>query len=84
MPGEVKPLKSKVMQWHLTSRRHFFSLASHAPSACEARALRARKTLAPRFTDFFTDFEKKTDCFAVYLTSDFPQIKGKCVQWSLL
>ena len=32
-------------------------------SACEARA---RKTLTPRFTDFFTDFEKKTDCFAVY------------------
>ena len=24
-----------------------------------------RKTLTPRFTDFFTDFEKKTDCFAV-------------------
>ena len=22
----------------------------------------------PRFTDFFTDFEKKTDCFAVYGT----------------
>ena len=34
--------------------------------ACEARALRARKTLTPRVTDFFTDFEKKTDCFAVY------------------
>ena len=35
---------------------------------CEARtlrALRALKTLTPRFTDFFTDFEKKTDCFAV-------------------
>ena len=31
----------------------------------EARALRARKTLTPRYTDFFTDFEKKTDCFAV-------------------
>ena len=44
----------------------FFSLASHALRACEARALRARKTLTPRFTDFFTDFEKKTDCFAVY------------------
>ena len=29
-------------------------------------ARRARKTLKPRFTDFFTDFEKKTDCFAVY------------------
>ena len=26
----------------------------------------ARKTLTPRFTDFFTDFEEKTDCFAVY------------------
>ena len=25
----------------------------------------ARKTLTPRFTNFFTDFEKKTDCFAV-------------------
>ena len=47
-------------------RRFFFSLASHALRACEARALRARKTLTPRFTDFFTDFEEKTDCFAVY------------------
>ena len=27
--------------------------------ACGARALRARRTLTPRFTDFFTDFEKK-------------------------
>ena len=35
--------------------------------AFETRALRAPKTLTPRFTDFFTDFEKKTDCFAVYL-----------------
>ena len=31
----------------------------------EARALRARKTLTPSLTVFFTDFEKKTDCFAV-------------------
>ena len=38
--------------------------------ACEARALLARKTLTPRFTDFFTDFEKKTDCFAVYFIND--------------
>ena len=36
--------------------------------ACEARALRARKTLPPRLTDFFTNFEGKTDCFAVYPT----------------
>ena len=27
--------------------------------ACEARALRAHKTLTPRFTDFFSDYEKK-------------------------
>ena len=31
--------------------------------ACEARA---SKTLTPHFADFFTDFEKKTDYFAVY------------------
>ena len=36
---------------------------------CEALALRARTTLTARFTDFFTDFEKKTDCFAVYFRS---------------
>ena len=24
---------------------------------------------SPRFIDFFTDFEKKTDCFAVYYCS---------------
>ena len=50
-----------------TGERRFSSLASHTLRACEARALRARKTLTPRFTDFFTYFEKKTDCFAVYL-----------------
>ena len=44
----------------------FFSLAKRALWACKARTLPARKTLTPRFTDFFTDFEKKTDCFAVY------------------
>ena len=25
-----------------------------------------KRSLAPRFTDFFTDFEKKTNCFAAY------------------
>ena len=28
-----------------------------------------RRKKAVRFTDFFTDFEKKTDCFAVYNNS---------------
>ena len=36
-----------------------------------SRARRARKTLTPLFTDFFTDFEKKTDCFAVYFFTSF-------------
>ena len=30
-----------------------------------ADALRACKTLSPRFTDFCTDFEKKPNCFEV-------------------
>ena len=34
--------------------------------ALEAREFRTHKTLTPRFTDFFTDFEKYTDCFGVY------------------
>ena len=34
--------------------------AENRELACEAR-----KTLSPRFTNFFTDFEKKPDCFAV-------------------
>ena len=39
--------------------------------ACEARAVRTHKTLTPRVTDFFTDLEEKTDCFAVYFESKF-------------
>ena len=34
-------------------------------NALRASEARARETLKPRFTDFFTDFEKTTDCFAV-------------------
>ena len=51
----TRAVKQKV--WNETEK---------ALRACEARAVRARKTLTPRFTDFFTDFEEKTDCFAVY------------------
>ena len=42
-----------------TGERRFFALASHALRACVACALRAHKTLTPRFSDFFPDFEKK-------------------------
>ena len=57
--------ENRERDWGETQRDGFFSLASHARRVCEARALRARKTLGPRFTDFFTDFDRKTDCFAV-------------------
>ena len=79
----VRAVKQKVWNeaenrerdWREALKIRFFisrlTLASHALRArevCEARALRARKTLTPRFTDFFADFEEKTDCFAVYFT----------------
>ena len=38
------------------------------PSPTQARALCARKTLTPRFTGFFTDFEKKTTVFQSMIT----------------
>ena len=64
----ARAVKQKV--WNEAENRErdwgetvFFSLASHAIRACEARALGARKTLTPRFTDFFTDFEKKNRLF---------------------
>ena len=56
------PGRNELIVWKTDSR---FFLTSHALRACGVRALRARKTLTPRFIDFFTDFEKKTDCFAV-------------------
>ena len=49
-----------------------------------ARALRAHKTLTPRFTDFFTDFEKKTDCFAVYVSKCTFFSSASSVPWPWL
>ena len=65
----ARAVKRKV--WNEAENREqdwgetLISLASQALWACEARALRARKTVTPLLTDFFTDFEKKTDRFAV-------------------
>ena len=66
----ARAVKQKV--WNVAENRErdwVLSLPSHALReplrACEARALRARKTLTPRFTDFFTDFEKKTILFLI-------------------
>ena len=60
---EQSKAENRERDWGETLKIRFFSLASHA---CEARAVRAHKTLTPRVTDFFTDFEEKTGCFAVY------------------
>ena len=49
--------KSSETRLKTESETGFFS------RACEARELRARKTLTSRFTDFFTDFEKKNRRF---------------------
>ena len=46
-----------------TGERRLFPLASHALRACEARALRARKTLTPRFTDSLLILRKKNRLF---------------------
>ena len=46
--------------------RRFFFLSPHTPYGHVRLARFALETLTPRFTDFFTDFVKKTDCFAVY------------------
>ena len=59
----TRAVKQKVWNEAENRERDWGFLSPHTPVA---RALRAGKTLTPRFTDFFTDFEKKTDCFAVY------------------
>ena len=54
--------EKRERDWGDTLKRRFLFFARRACEACE---LRARKTYTPRFTDFFTGFEEKTDCFAV-------------------
>ena len=43
----------------------FFFLSPHTPYGSVRLGRFTLKTLTPRFTDFFTDFEKKAGCFAV-------------------
>ena len=55
------------------SCKEFLKLSATADRHGRVRlAIRARKTLTPRFTDSFTDCEKKkTECFAVYYNFGF-------------
>ena len=59
----ARAVKQKVwnLVWNEAENRERDWRETHA----RARAIRAHKTLTPRVTDFFTDFEEKTDCFAV-------------------
>ena len=54
--------KNSDRDWGETLR--FFFLSPHTPYG---RVMLVRFARARLFTDFFTDFEKKTDCFAVYV-----------------
>ena len=71
------PKEGGVVNRFLTARRHFWIPWSEQTHCMEkgqsfffsrlARpSLRSRKTLTPRFTYFFTHFEEKKNCFAVY------------------
>ena len=63
--SSARESQTKGLERGWKQRARLFFLSPHTPygRACEARALRARKTLTLRFTDFFTDFEKKTRLF---------------------
>ena len=61
------------------NREREWGVASQALWACEARALHARKTLTPRVTDFFTDFEKhyRLFCSLTLLSKGYwPEARG--------
>ena len=52
--------ENRERDWGETPKKYgFFSLASHVLRACEARAVRAHKTLTPRVTDFLLILRKK-------------------------
>ena len=55
-------LKTESETWGETLKIRFFSLAERVRLA---RFARVRLLWPACFTDFFTDFEKKTYCFAV-------------------
>ena len=48
-----------------------FFLSPHTPYGRVRLARFALKTVTQRFTDFFTDFEEKIDCFAVHWKEHF-------------
>ena len=66
-----------------TGERRFFFSRLTRPKGCVWLARFALKTLTPRFSDFFTNSEKKTDCSAVYIGLVFDVIVGSSYKPSL-
>ena len=65
--------------WGETLR--FFFLSPHTPLV---RVMLMRLARARLFIDFFTDFEKKPDCFAVYVHLAHECRHNLCCQYRLL
>ena len=58
--------QTKGLEWGWKQRARQGRDAKSTPNGRVRLALCTHKTLTPRFTHFFTDLEKKNDCFAVY------------------
>ena len=74
--------QTKGLEWCWKQRARLGRDAKNTVFFLSPHTLRARKTLTPRFTDFFTDFEKKTDCFAVYLKTSLLKTWGGLLLFS--
>ena len=81
MFGTLSEIKQKVWNEAENRERDLGTRSKGNPTgslrACEPRARSALKTLTARVTDFFTHFEKKTDCFAVYIHLIFSSLGAR-------
>ena len=62
--------ENREREWGETLKIRFFFSRLTSPYGHDLylqKSLYALQTLTPRFTDLFTDFEEKIDCFEVYI-----------------
>ena len=80
--SQTKGLKRGWKQWpRLGWDTKVFLLSPHTPVV---RVMLMRLARARLFSNFFTDFEKKTDCFAVYVHLAHECRHNLCCQYRLL
>ena len=77
MFGTLSEIKQKVWNEAENRERDLGHALRGTLRASEPRARSALKTLTARVTDFFTHFEKKTDCFAVYIHLIFSSLGAR-------